>query len=386
MVHPHDLWHDPWTIRILELARRLRRKGHAVHLCHLPRKEKPGHPPLRRPLADDPPISELQPRQIQTLSNFRLLYRLAESCDVIHLQKCFAAVALPILWVSRIFHKPVHYDWDDDETAIAEIVERRFLSRLQLSIYEKNLPRFASTLTYSSEAIRRKALASGFPADRLWHLPVGADLDRFSPQCSSPETLTGFGLDPRRLTVLYIGQMEGAAHAHLLIEAAPRVLSQYPEIQFLLVGGGEQLASARQGAERSSARERLFLPGYAAAERIPAIVASADICVACFEDLPATRAKSPLKITEYLASGKPVVASRVGEVPWMIGDCGITVEPGNSDALADGILAYARNPDKRRRDGLEARRRAEALFNWDHGAETLLQAYSIGLQFQGGAQ
>ncbi len=380
MVHPHDIRYDPWTIRILALARCLQDRGHSVQLVHLPRRDAPAHAPLRELCDNDPACHDLKPRQQHVIHNYRLMKRLAVDCDVIHLQKCFAATALPLLWISRLTGKPLHYDWDDDETAISRIVEKRIFSRWQLSIYERMLPNFASTLTYASKAIRDRALKLGFPEERLWHLPVGADINRFTPDNRSKDILKQWNLDPDKLTVLYIGQLEGAAHANLLVDAAPHVIAQHHDIQFLIAGGGEQEDNLRKIVEQSTVRDSIYMTGYVNADVIPELVGAADICIASFEDSAASRAKSPLKIAEYLASGKPVVASRVGEVPWMIQDCGILVDPGDSDAIAQGILQYAANPDRRISDGERARHRALEHFTWDRGADTLIKSYESAAQ------
>jgi glycosyltransferase involved in cell wall biosynthesis len=379
MVHPHDLWYDPWTIRILELGRGLQRHGHRVTLCHLPRREKPKHPPLRQAQPDDPPVYELLPRQQNFVHNFNLLYRLAQDCDVVHLQKCFAAAALPVLWVCRLQNKPLHYDWDDNETAISRKVEKRFLSRLQLSLYEMELPHFADSLSYSSKAIQELALRRGFPEAQMWHIPVGADVTRFYPGDAEPGITDEFQLIPHTITVLYIGQLEGAAHARQLVEAAPLVVKNVPNVQFVIAGGGEQLEDLREAARRSPARDLLRIPGYVQADKIPALVRAADICVACFDNTEASRAKSPLKVAEYLASGRAIVASRVGDVPWMVHDCGITIKPDSVEELAQGIIAYAHDEQRRFRDGQKARKRAEELFTWERGVQTLLEAYQAGL-------
>ncbi|MBN2329368.1 MAG: glycosyltransferase family 4 protein [Candidatus Omnitrophica bacterium] len=376
MVHPHDIHHDPWTIRILALARELQKHGHTVKICHLPRRDKPKHAPLRLLRKGDPPLFFMKPRQKNVIYNYQLIRRLASDCDIIHLQKCFAAAALPVLWAGRLLGKRLHYDWDDDETAISKIVEKRRFSRWQLAVYERMMPHFADSLTYSSRAIRERALRIGFPEDRMRHLPVGADAERFSPDHRSKDILREWGLDPTKLTVLYIGQLEGAASAHLLIQAAPEVIRVQPNTQFLFVGGGEQEDALRKETENSSTSDAIFLTGYVDSSRMPEIVGAADICAACFEDNAGTRAKSPLKIAEYLASGKPIVASRVGDASWMIDGCGIAVEPGSSQALAQGILAYAADPDRRHLDGEKARQRALQHFTWGKGAERLLEAYS----------
>lgn len=379
MVHPHDIRHDPWTIRILALARGLIARGCTVNLCHLPRRDVPSHAPLRVMQPGDPPLFDLKPRQQHFIHNLNLIRRLAQDSDIIHLQKCFAATALPVLWTCRLLNKPFHYDWDDYETAIARIVEKRRLSRWQLAFYERILPRYASTMTYASRAIQGRAIQMGFPSERMWHLPVGADLERFTPEIRSKEILRTWNLDPQKLTVLYIGQLEGAANAHLLIQAAPVVIEKCPNAQFVIVGGGEQEEALREEAGRSPARDSICMTGYIDSDFIPEIVGAADICVACFEDNPASRAKSPLKIAEYLASGKPIVASRVGEVDWMIEGCGIAVEPGSETAIAEGILAYAAAPERRENDGRNARWRAEKHFSWEQGTEALEKAYRVAL-------
>lgn len=381
MVHPHDLWYDPWTIRPLALARELQKRGHQVTLCHLPRKERPSSPPIRQAEPGDPTVYELKPRQVHFVQNFKLIYKLAQDCDIIHLQKCFASVALPVLWVSRILKKPLHYDWDDNETAISKQVEKRWLSRLQLAVYEHTLPHFAHSLTYSSQWIQTRALQLGYPKERTFHLPVGADLEMFHPQKTpASELLQSWGLKQEHPIVLYIGQMEGAAHAHLLIDAVPAVLEQFPTAQFLLVGGGEQLEEMRETAAKSSASHQIFMPGYIEQKHVSSVISAADICVACFEDDEATRAKSPLKIAEYLASGKAIVASDVGEIPDMLDLCGMKVEAGSSHAIAEGILHYLQDESLRLKHGETARIQAERKFNWNTGVETLLSAYQLLMQ------
>ncbi|MEW6236042.1 MAG: glycosyltransferase family 4 protein [Candidatus Omnitrophota bacterium] len=375
MLHPHDLWYDPWTIRILELARGLQRRGHNAILCHMPRKDKPEHGHLRTRQPDDPLVYELLPRQKHFLHNYRLLCQLGLDCDILYLQKCFPASTLPLLWAAQRLKKPLHYDWDDNETALARIVEKRFFSRFQLASYERLLPRFASTLTYSSEALKQKALQAGFDPRLMRHLPVGADVQRFRPDLDGDAERKALELSPDKLVVLYLGQLEGAAHARRLVEAAPLVLAHAPDVQFLFAGGGEQLPELRRLAAASPAAHAIKITGYVEASRVPGVITAADICVACFDDDEASRCKSPLKIAEYLACGKPIVASRVGDAAWMTEGCGAVVKPGDLSSLADGILQYALDPSRRKRDGEKARRRALELFTWDRGSETLIELF-----------
>jgi glycosyltransferase involved in cell wall biosynthesis len=106
----------------------------------------------------------------------------------------------------------------------------------------------------------------------------------------------------------------------------------------------------------------------------------ADVCVACFEDNGITRCKSPLKIAEYLASGKAIVASNVGEVEHMLGEAGILVEAGRPEPLAEKIVYLLSRDNLRRELGIKARQQAERVYNWKVSSSTLLHAYERGVK------
>ena len=113
---------------------------------------------------------------------------------------------------------------------------------------------------------------------------------------------------------------------------------------------------------------------------MPQYIAAADICVACFEENEVTLCKSPLKIVEYLASGKAIVASNVGEVSNMLGESGVLTSPGDSSSLASGILKVLENNDLKNKLEQLARKRAEEEYNWTVTAENFLRAYRKAIQ------
>jgi glycosyltransferase involved in cell wall biosynthesis len=71
-----------------------------------------------------------------------------------------------------------------------------------------------------------------------------------------------------------------------------------------------------------------------------------------------------LKIMEYLAAGLPVVASRQGEIPEIVGDAGLLIRPDDVHALRDGLRTLLADP-ARRRAMAEAARRQARLLTWD---------------------
>ncbi|MFH1739159.1 MAG: glycosyltransferase family 4 protein [bacterium] len=383
MIHPHDVRFDPWTIRILELANRLALRGHTVTLCYVTKRQVEPHEQLVH--TDLPNSVKLHPlgfRHSDLARNARLIAGLAQRADVVHIQKCFPSAVVPGLWAAYLSDRPVHYDWDDHETAIAKIVCDQPLVRHEISIWERQLPYLVDTLTYSSEGIRRMALSKGFSEDRMWWAPVGADLDRFSPNLDGTAIRKQNGVNEETSVVLYLGQLEGAAYAELAIRSMEFVHRKFPDAILWVIGGGKGLANLRQMCETLPNADRIRLMDYVKHDQVPQYLAAATVCVASFEENAATLCKSPLKIAEYLAAGKAIVASGVGEVSRMLDSCGIIVQPGDPEALAIGICGFLEDTEFREKYERLARKKAEEVFNWNRIAETLETAYRKALDLR----
>jgi len=103
--------------------------------------------------------------------------------------------------------------------------------------------------------------------------------------------------------------------------------------------------------------------------------AAADIFV-----LPSMAEGDPLVTLEAMASGLPVIATRVGGIPNQVRDDwnGFLVDPGNEEQLAERIAYLLENPEERKRMALNSRRRAEEEFDWKKISERLSQVYQIG--------
>jgi glycosyltransferase involved in cell wall biosynthesis len=86
----------------------------------------------------------------------------------------------------------------------------------------------------------------------------------------------------------------------------------------------------------------------------------------------------PLSVLEGMASGAAIIATKVGDIPWMVGDAGILVEPGDVDALAGAIARLVTDPDERERMGRNARARVERDFNRENLTEALYALYTAG--------
>lgn len=375
MVHPHEVFSlsEPWTTRIVNLGRELADAGNEVKVIYFPLEWKSPQP-FNRMGVEFVPFCRR--------AGFRFLFRncarmaaLARWADIVHFQKCFHYAALPALWSGWLRDKPLHYDWDDweemiyYESAVPPVPGiGRFLRTL-----ERTIPRMVDTVSVSSERLRRVCLDVGVADDDIFHVPVGADIAAFKPGIDGDGVRRRYGIrDP---LVLYLGQLHGGQYVGLFIEACRILCDKGVKAKFMIVGDGVRAQELKDLARKYNLADTLFFTGAVPAGDVPQYIAACDVAVACFEDTEVTRCKSPLKIAEYLACGKPIVASMVGEVGRMVGDAGELVPPGDPRALADKIGYLLREPQLRRQLGEKARRRSTEVYNWKVSARTLLSAY-----------
>lgn len=390
MLHPHDVRFYPWTIRIIKLAEELAELGHEVHVACIEHKRaaEPDFPKLRELPDGKVRYTLLRSRDNQTYKNISHVMQLARDADILHFQKCFASALIPALWAAWRWNKPLHYDWDDNETLILEAITGLPPGVFcQARFFERRLPDYVDTISVASDALGRACLALGFPESRMVKVPVGADLAAFSSGRGSAafrrEQPLAIGDRP---LVVYVGQLEGAAYASLFVRACALLADRFPEAVWAVVGGGEMLPDLEELAFELGLSHRLIFTDYLASDTIPEVLHAADIAVACFSDEEFVRCKSPLKVAEYLAAGKAIVASRVGEVPWMTGGAAVLVDPGSVEDLARGIGELLRDPERRRELGRTARARAESEINWKQSAKRLEEGYRIALSMSARAR
>jgi glycosyltransferase involved in cell wall biosynthesis len=131
-------------------------------------------------------------------------------------------------------------------------------------------------------------------------------------------------------TVSRAEPVKGLTH---LIEAAAQVAAVRPDVRWLIVGGGSQMQQLQCLAKALGVVDRIFFEGVR--EDIPDLLQAMDIFV-----LPSLSEGFPLAAMEAMASGRPVVCSRVGGLSWLVSheESGLLVPPADPTALAESVL------------------------------------------------
>jgi len=389
-LYPYAVGSVASFVRPANIIKRLLARGVKVTLatvCHLRRASTDINLSLLEfPYLKSVPHVRLFAERGAVLRNTLIVNRLLRSHDIVHLQKCHPIVSIPATIASALSGKPLHYDWDDNETEILRSMISNGVASAgqarEFAFVERRLVRLVDTISVASQRLRSLALQYGASPDALFDAPVGADLSLFAPRRFSREELDSLGVRPPM--VLYQGQLEEASFAEAFVECAVRVAEAVPEAQFVVVGGGAKLERLRELAVAN--RVPVTFTGYISHRMVAEYVSAATVCVATFPDTELVRCKSPLKIAEYLASGGAIVASEVGDVPRMVSGAGILVPPGDIGGLAEGIVLLLRDASLRAKLGALARKRAEQEFNWERTTASILSAYREALEGRGRAQ
>ena len=171
-----------------------------------------------------------------------------------------------------------------------------------------------------------------------------------------------FRLDPETPIVLYTGTFEAYQGLGLLFDAARHVAETRPDARFVLAGGRpDQIESARAAARRAGVEGSVIFTGQRPAEDIPAFLDAADALVSP----RSSGTNTPLKIYQYLRSGRPIVATRLLTHTQVLDDqIAVLTAPTPRD-FADGILAVIDDRARGRAIGERARRLAETKYSYE---------------------
>lgn len=208
------------------------------------------------------------------------------------------------------------------------------------------------------------------PRGRLHVVPNGVDVGRFRPDV--PPALRG---PPGTFTVGFVGSMKPWHGLSVLIDAFARLDREAaPDaVRLLLVGSGpEETGVAAELAARGLTSVVTFVGAVAPGE-VPGLLTSMDVAVAPYPSGEGCYF-SPLKVSEYMAAGRPVVASRVPAIEALVRHDvdGLLCPPGDPVALAAALDRLRRAPRVRARLGRAARERVAGSYTWDQVATRLL--------------
>ncbi len=209
----------------------------------------------------------------------------------------------------------------------------------------------------------------GVPREKIMIAADGVDLSQFSPRISMGKARESLALPLDKKIVLYTGHLYGWKGARILAEAARELPKEFLTI---FVGGTEKDVSRFRRAY--SAIPNLLILGHQAYERIPIWLQAADILVLpnTHDAAISTHYTSPLKLFEYMAAEKPIIASDLPSIREVVNnENAVLVKSNDSHLLAEAIKKLS--VDKRlslqiaTQAGLEVKK-----YSWEKRAKAII--------------
>jgi glycosyltransferase involved in cell wall biosynthesis len=217
----------------------------------------------------------------------------------------------------------------------------------------------------------------GADPQKITVLPNAVDPERTAPHGTRRGLVRrSLGLGDEAFVVGFSGSLKPWHGIGVLLDAFASVTKRLPEARLLLVGDGPERVAVERSASEGKMAGRVVLTGAVGHEEVPGYLQAMDVCTAPYPTAEGFYF-SPLKVFEYMAAGRPVVASRAGQISALIehGRSGLLVEPGDPEALAGALLRVAANPQEAARMGREARRRVVEEHTWERNAQRVAAAF-----------
>ncbi len=223
-----------------------------------------------------------------------------------------------------------------------------------------------------SEAYRRHYLATRLvPPDRLLTLAGGVDAATFTPAADGLSFRHALGLTSDHRVVGVVAGLRPMKGHRTFLEAVARLAGEDPSLRVFVIGEGPKNDELRDHGQKLGLDDRLRFLGHV--ERLPEAIAALDVAV-----YPSHASEGMGRVLfEYMAAGRPIVATRVGLAPEVLedGDSALLVPPGQPAPLATAIRRLLGEHSMAARLGRTARKLVEERYSGEVVASRLQDRY-----------
>jgi colanic acid biosynthesis glycosyl transferase WcaI len=300
-------------------------------------------------------------RRVATYGSFALTSSLlgplaAHRADVMYVYHPPATVGVPALAIWAALGIPFVYDiqdlWPDTLEATGMVNSPAVLGAVRIACDQVH--RAAARIVVLSEGFRERLIARGVPAEKIEVIPNWCEDEQSAEVADEGER------EPRldgRFNVVFAGTMGRAQALDAVLEAARRVGSRLPAVQFVFVGGGIEVPHLQREAERLKLTNTLFLPRRPVSQ-MRSLYRAADVLLVHLKRDPLFSITIPSKTQAYLAAGRPILIGVEGEAARMVEQAGAgrACRPEDPDDIAAGVEALFRlSAEERERMGARGR-------------------------------
>jgi len=265
-------------------------------------------------------------------------------------------------------------------TENVNLYERGIVRPTEKKIIEKS----STTIAVSENLKRNICEKAKIPEEKVVVIYNGVDTEKFNPNAPTEDIKRRYDLENSRI-VLFVGRVAPAKGIEYLIKAANLLVNEkrIKDVKFLIVGPFKYMFSESKVksdyarklinlVEKYSLQDYFIFTDSVLEEDLPKFYAACDIFV-----LPSVFEAFPMVLVEAMASGKPIIGSKIGGISEVINNCGngYVFEPRSYKELAGKILTLLEDEELRKKMGRKSREIAEKEFTWEKVAKRIMEVY-----------
>jgi len=223
-----------------------------------------------------------------------------------------------------------------------------------------------------SNALRNYYVEQGVDPDKVTVVPNGVDMERFHPDVDGMKIKRKYKFE-KDIVLGFTGSFHYWHGLECFEQFIRELQAKYENVSLLLVGDGPLKSDLEETFSKESYRDKVVFTGYIEHRLMPEYIAAMDIVLAPYPEMDFFYF-SPLKLFEYMAAGKAIVASAVGQIAEIVqdGHDGMLYKTGNIEQLVEKISKLVEDEALRKNIGNNARKKAQRDYSWQSAAAQVI--------------
>ncbi|AEG18294.1 glycosyltransferase family 4 protein [Methanobacterium paludis] len=306
--------------------------------------------------------------------SFKLIFKpLNHDVDIIHAHSPIPYSDIPALIYAKRKKVPfiLTYQYDGQETGGS------FIRNAGVFLYNKVFINkvldyadviIATTNSYANES----KFLKGYK-DKIVVIPNGINIEEVTTSYSKEECRNKLKLPDNENLILFLGSLVPYKGPDILLKALHRVKKEIPDVKLILAGRGPMLTELEELSKKLGLDENIEFLGFVDESLKPLYFKASNVFC-----LPSTTMAESFGIVnlEAMASGIPIVSSKLGGIPDIVkdGENGLLVKPGDVEGLADALIYLLKNEDVRGKMGDDGLKKVKR-YSWEKIAEETEKIY-----------
>jgi glycosyltransferase involved in cell wall biosynthesis len=289
--------------------------------------------------------------------------------DIILSSAPLVASSIPALLAKKIKKIPLVANWDDSFQDLTKHKPNIW----DIDYWEYKIILNADLITAGSKNLKRIASILRKSKENIYYIPNGVDLRLFNPDKYDRESIRNkLGIKKDEIVLLYLGHIMWHKGNYLnrdVFMALERLIKKYNNIKIIIIGYGTGIPILKKFVNEKGIAYNFIFLGFLPQHEVAKYISASDICLDVLENTFNLECRSSVKMKEYMAMGKAIIAAQMGENITDLdnGKAGVLLKYNNKEEKIKNfctvVEALVTNTKLRMSLGGKARKRAKLIYD-----------------------